>query len=104
MGRKSHSFRLDGKVAVVTGGASGIGRAVAESFSHRGACVCVLDINEDAANTVVQDINGAGGHGEAYFCDVSQLESVKSVLGGIFANERVDILVNNAGISQSLRE
>jgi 2-keto-3-deoxy-L-fuconate dehydrogenase len=99
LGRNSHSFRLDGKVAVVTGGASGIGRAVAEGFSHHGACVCVLDVNEDAANMVAQEIRDSGGSAKAYFCDVSQLQSVKSVLANIFANERVDILVNNAGIS-----
>ena len=52
----SHSFRLDGKLAVVTGGASGIGRAVAQRFASSGACVRVLDIDEDAAKTVASEI------------------------------------------------
>jgi NAD(P)-dependent dehydrogenase (short-subunit alcohol dehydrogenase family) len=43
----SQAFRLDGKLAVVTGGASGIGRAVAQRFASSGACVCVLDVDEE---------------------------------------------------------
>lgn len=99
MERNSYSFRLDGKVAVVTGGGSGIGRAVAKNFSHHGAYVCVLDLNEDAAKTVAQEITASGGNAKPYSCDVSKLQSVKSVLADIFANQRVYILINNAGIS-----
>ena len=95
----SNSFHLNGKLAVVTGGASGIGRAVAHRFASNGACVCVLDIDESAAKTVASEIVSSGGNAKAYSCDVSQQDSVKTVLNEVFQKERVHILVNNAGIS-----
>jgi len=81
----SNSFRLDGKLAVVTGGASGIGRAVARRFAGRGACVTVLDIDESAAAAVAKEIETDGGKAKAYRCDVSELESVKTSFQEIFA-------------------
>jgi 2-keto-3-deoxy-L-fuconate dehydrogenase len=95
----SHSFRLDGKLAVVTGGASGIGRAVAQRFASSGACVGVLDIDEDAAKTVASEILSSGGSAKAYGCDVSQGDSVKAAFDEVFQQGSVHILVNNAGIS-----
>jgi 2-keto-3-deoxy-L-fuconate dehydrogenase len=95
----SSSFRLDGKSVLVTGGGSGIGRAVAEIFSRHGACVRILDMNQEAAETVAQEIVSAGGNAKAYLCDVAQQENVKAVLNTIFQDGRIDILVNNAGIS-----
>ena len=95
----SHSFRLDGKLAVVTGGASGIGRAVAKRFGGSGAGVRVLDIDEEAAKTVASEIAASGGNARAYRCDVSEQESVKAVFNKVFQDGRVNILVNNAGIS-----
>ncbi|HUC29488.1 MAG TPA: SDR family oxidoreductase [Candidatus Acidoferrum sp.] len=95
----SHPFRLDGKLAVVTGGASGIGRAVAQRFAASGSCVRVLDIDGDAAKTVVSEIVSSGGSAKAYPCDVSQHARVKAVFDEIFQEGRVQILVNNAGIS-----
>jgi 2-keto-3-deoxy-L-fuconate dehydrogenase len=86
-------------LAVITGGASGIGRAVAKEFAGSGACVRVLDIDEVAAQTVVSEIVAAGGNAKAYRCDVSQFDSVRTVFHNIFQEDRVDILVNNAGIS-----
>jgi NAD(P)-dependent dehydrogenase (short-subunit alcohol dehydrogenase family) len=95
----SHSFRLDGKLAVVTGGASGIGRAVAQRFASSGAYVRVLDIDENAAQTVATEILAAGGNAKVYGCDVSQQQSVNSTFNKIFQEGHVHILVNNAGIS-----
>lgn len=95
----SNLFHLDGKLAVVTGGASGIGRAVAERFARTGACVRVLDIDEDAANIVAEEIAASGGNAKAYPCDVAQHEGVKEVFGKVFQEGRVHVLVNNAGIS-----
>jgi 2-keto-3-deoxy-L-fuconate dehydrogenase len=95
----SHSFRLDGKLAVITGGASGIGRAVAQRFAGSGACVRVLDVDEDAAQVVANEIVSGGGNAKAYGCDVSQQQSVNSTFNKIFQEGHVHILVNNAGIS-----
>src|SRR5580700_7800132 len=95
----SHAFRLNGKLAVVTGGASGIGRSVAQRFASSGACVRVLDIDEDAAKKVASEIVSSGGNAKAYGCDVSQRENVKAVFNKVFEDGHVHILVNNAGIS-----
>lgn len=95
----SHSFRLDGKFAVVTGGASGIGRAVVQTFASCGARVRVLDIDEDAANKVACEVISSGGDAKAFRYDVAEQESVKSVFNKVFQEGRVHILMNNAGIS-----
>jgi 2-keto-3-deoxy-L-fuconate dehydrogenase len=95
----SNTFRLDGKLAVVTGGASGIGRAVAQRFASSGACVRVLDIDENAAQTVVDEIAAAGGDAKAHRCDVSQRDNVEVVFNKISEEGHLYILVNNAGIS-----
>jgi len=84
---------------VVTGGASGIGRSVAQRFASSGAFVHVLDIDQDAAKEVVSEIAAIGGNAKAYGCDVSRQESVVAVLDRVFQEGRVHILVNNAGIS-----
>jgi NAD(P)-dependent dehydrogenase (short-subunit alcohol dehydrogenase family) len=95
----SNSFRLDGKLAVVTGGGSGIGRAVARRFAASGARVRVLDIEEGAAKTVANEIVSAGGDATADPCDVSQQDNVKTVFNRVSHEGRIDILVNNAGVS-----
>ena len=64
-------FRLDGKCAVVTGGGSGIGQAIALRFAAQGAAVCILDISRDQAQQVAEQIIAAGGRSSAYACDVS---------------------------------
>jgi NAD(P)-dependent dehydrogenase (short-subunit alcohol dehydrogenase family) len=86
-------------MAVVTGGGSGIGRAVAENFASHGACVRVLDIDEAAATAVTDSIVAAGGNAKAYVCDVAQQDDVDKVFQKIFDQGHIDILVNNAGIS-----
>jgi 2-keto-3-deoxy-L-fuconate dehydrogenase len=95
----SNTFRLDGKLAVVTGGASGIGRAVAQRFADSGAGVRVLDVDETAAQRVVDEIVAAGGNAKAYNCDVSRQDNVKAVFNKISQEGPINILVNNAGIS-----
>ena len=93
-------FDLQGKAAVVTGGGSGIGAAIASLFARRGATIAVLDRNEASAEAIAAAIRGAGGHAEAVQCDVADANSVARAFAQIdAAHGRLDILVNNAGIS-----
>ncbi len=90
------SFGLKDKVAVVTGGASGIGGAIAEAYVAKGATVAILDLHGDAARSQAERIEG-GSRGFA--CDVSDLASVRTAVDGVMdAFGRIDILVNSAGV------
>jgi len=91
-------FRLDGKRAVVTGGGSGIGRAIATTFAARGAEVHVLDVNEEGAEQTVREV-GATGTAVAHRCDVTDDVAVEEVIGEIQRGGGIDILVNNAGVA-----
>ena len=86
-------------MAIVTGGGSGIGRAIALRFAVNGAAIRILDVNEEQANVVSQQIVDAGGRSSAFACDVTNQSQVKEIIRELSARERVDILVNNAGIS-----
>jgi NAD(P)-dependent dehydrogenase (short-subunit alcohol dehydrogenase family) len=93
-------FSLSGKIAVVTGGGSGIGRAIATVFARQGAHLFVLDTDEDAAAETVALIAAAGGRAHAAACDVTDAPGVRTTFDGIVASHaRLDILVNNAGIA-----
>ncbi len=70
-------FRLDGKVAAITGGGSGIGRAVSKLFAQQGATVHVLDLSEQNAQQVVTEIEEAGGKAFIHTADVSDQQQVK---------------------------
>ncbi len=89
-------FSLQNKVAVITGGGSGIGRAMSIAFANAGAMVHIIELNKEAADTVVQEITNAGGQAVAHSCNVSRQQEVVNLFGEIGA---VDILVNNAGIA-----
>jgi len=93
------AFRLDGKVAVVTGAASGIGRAIAQKFARQGAAVRVLDIDEKAGHAAAEEIAASGGDARAYTCDVSDQMRTRETFDKLARQGRLDILVNNAGIS-----
>ncbi len=92
-------FLQDGKVAVVTGGGSGLGRAIALRFAASGAAVRILDRNSADAKETAQRIAKAGGSASPYMCDVTDAEQVQKTFRKIFAQGRVEILVNNAGVS-----
>jgi len=92
-------MRLDGKVAVVTGGGSGIGEAIALKFAAHGAVIRVLDVNESAAAATCEKIAAAGGTASAHLCDVTSQFDVKASFDQLFRRERIHILINNAGIS-----
>jgi 2-keto-3-deoxy-L-fuconate dehydrogenase len=96
---RTKSFRLDGKVAVVTGGGSGIGRAIALRFAANGATVRILDVNEDEARAVCQEITAEGGNASALPCDVTNQRAVTSRFEELFSSATIHILVNNAGVS-----
>lgn len=90
--------RLDGKVALVTGGASGIGRAICLSFAQEGASIVCNDLRLENAQQVV-DACGQQGHGLAVKADVSKSRQVAGMFASIAKKfSRLDILVNNAGI------
>lgn len=92
-------FRIDGAVALVTGGGSGIGRATAHALSQAGAEIAVLDINGDAAETVAGEIRGQGGIAEPYTVDVADEAGVQAAIDAVAARTgRIDVLVNNAGV------
>jgi len=93
------NFRLDGKVAVVTGGGSGIGQAISLTLAAHGATIHILDINEQAAVASCKLAAEAGGVASAHVCDVTNQAQVKATFGNLFVGERVHILINNAGIS-----
>lgn len=87
---------LQGKTAVVTGGASGIGLAIATAFARQGARICLVDINESAAKAAAAKVDAGA---VAFACDVSDAGSVQRTFGAIFDQGPVHILVNNAGVA-----
>jgi meso-butanediol dehydrogenase / (S,S)-butanediol dehydrogenase / diacetyl reductase len=94
------SGRLEGKVAIITGAGSGIGRASAIIFAQEGASLVLADVNEPNLKDVKKQIDEIGGQVEIRVTDVSVEEQVKSLVGLAFEKfSKVDILVNNAGIS-----
>lgn len=95
----AQNFRLDGKVAVITGGGSGIGQAIALKFAAQGAVIRILDVNEPAAAATCQRIATTGGTASAHLCDVTNQQDVKALFEELFRRDRIHILINNAGIS-----
>jgi len=90
-------MRLANKTAIVTGGANGIGRAIAELFAAEGAAVFIADLDKSAGEEAVPGICKAGGRANFVQCDVSSFEqSVATVRAAAQATERIDILCNNA--------
>ena len=93
-------FRLDKKIAFVTGAGSGIGEHITRLFAQQGAHVVLADIREDAARRVAGEIQEAGGSTRVQLLDVAEESQVKAAIEQVAAAEgRLDILVNNAGIS-----
>lgn len=93
-------MRLQNKVALVTGGAAGIGEATARRFAEEGAVVIITDINIQAAEAVAQQINAGGGKAQARLQDVTDEALWESVVQDIVSSHgSLDVLVNNAGIA-----
>ncbi len=92
-------FRLDNKTAIITGGGSGIGKAISILFAQQGATVCIIDINDESKN-VADEINAAGGKSFFYKCNISSQAEVKTIVAAIIQqHSAIDILINNAGIA-----
>ncbi|PKQ07143.1 MAG: NAD(P)-dependent oxidoreductase, partial [Alphaproteobacteria bacterium HGW-Alphaproteobacteria-12] len=94
------SRSIRGKVALVTGAASGMGRATAHVFADEGAKVAVIDLKQDRVDAVVKEIEAAGGEAVGWALDVADAEGIIRVVKDV--GERfggLDILVNNAGLA-----
>ena len=92
-------FNLTGKVAIITGGAMGIGQGIALRLAEAGAAVMLTDLNLEAAQTTVHQINSAGGRAQTIRADASSRADARLVVQEtVRAFGRLDILVNNAGI------
>ena len=92
--------RLDGRVAIVTGGGEGIGRAISNIFASEGARTVVVDIDPATAQDAAQSINEAGGRAEAVEADIANQDDMSRLFAAV-ADQfgQLDILVNNAGIN-----
>jgi NAD(P)-dependent dehydrogenase (short-subunit alcohol dehydrogenase family) len=96
-------MKLQGKAAIVTGGAQGIGREYAARFVREGANVVITDIREEAAKRVAKEISATGGNAVAIKADVTSQENMDSVASDTIREfGRIDILVNNAAIYYDL--
>jgi 3-oxoacyl-[acyl-carrier protein] reductase len=94
-------MELDNKVALVTGGAQGIGRTIGEELSQSGAHVVIGDVNLEEAEITAQVINNNGGSASSVKLDVSNASEVRQVFDFIMKDKKpVDIVVNNAGITR----
>lgn len=92
-------MRLKDKVAIITGAASGIGKATAEKFVREGAIVAVCDLSIEAVSTVVEELKLAGGQAVGYRVNVTDKAEIVAMVTDLKARYgRIDILVNNAGI------
>ncbi|GAA1611767.1 3-oxoacyl-ACP reductase FabG [Catellatospora bangladeshensis] len=93
--------RFGGRVAVVTGGAQGIGAATAKRLAGEGATVAVVDLSEERSEALAKEIRDAGGVATGYGCDVTDEAAVIATVDRVVGDHgRLDILVNNAGITR----
>ena len=89
-------FRLDNKIAVITGGGSGIGKAISVLFSKQGAIVHILEVNEANSQQTIEEIKKNNGKVFLHICDVASQKEVTTIFEKIGA---INILINNAGIA-----
>jgi NAD(P)-dependent dehydrogenase (short-subunit alcohol dehydrogenase family) len=92
-------FNLQGKAAIITGGGSGIGRAISNALAEQGAAVHILELNLENAQETAKEIKSKGGVGIAHECDIVKQSDVKEIIDSIAKEHSIDILVNNAGIA-----
>lgn len=92
-------FNLSGKIAIVTGGGSGIGRAIAIALAENGAQVHILELKAQFADDTLNELKNGGHTAIAHTCNVADQEQVKQTVASIAQQAQIDILVNNAGIA-----
>ena len=91
--------RFNGKVAIITGAARGIGKATSRILASEGCTVVTADINKEEAEKTKSEFNTLGYRAESFQCDISKVEDVEKLIASVHKQfERIDILVNNAGI------
>jgi 3-oxoacyl-[acyl-carrier protein] reductase len=99
--QQEDEMRLNDKVAIVTGAASGFGRGIAERFAEEGATVIVADLNEDGARSVAANLSSNAPATLAVRCDVSNNADVEALVGTVVETfGTLDVIVNNAGMPQ----
>lgn len=95
--------RMDGRVALITGASTGLGKAMAETFARSGASVALVARRAEPLNAVAEAIKAAGGKARAYPCDVTRADQVSATYAAAVKElGKVDILVNNAGQSAAM--
>jgi 3-oxoacyl-[acyl-carrier protein] reductase len=103
--KKEHTImkRLQGKVAIITGAAAGIGEATARLFAEEGAKLALLDVAMEPLEKVVSEINGGGGKAVAIRCNVADENQVKGMVKTVMGEfGKIHILINNAGITRDM--
>jgi 3-oxoacyl-[acyl-carrier protein] reductase len=94
-------MRVQDKVAIVTGGGSGMGKAIATRLAGERASVVIADVNESVMDATVSELTAAGHKATGYKVDVSNREQVREVMNAIVEKfGRIDILINNAGVTR----
>lgn len=92
-------FSLKNKVAIVTGGGSGIGKAISKTLAEQGAYVHILELNADNGKATKNEIENGGGSAEVHACNVANQDEVKKVINAIAGKQTINILINNAGVA-----
>ena len=92
-------MRLQNKVAIITGGASGIGLATAIKFAQEGAFVAIADLNQNAIDAAIKEVENVGGQAVGFIVDVTKNDQIVAMRDALLEQKgRIDVLVNNAGI------
>ena len=92
-------FDLKDKMVIITGGGSGIGRAISMTLALHGAKVHIFELKKESASKVVQEIESAGGVAVAHDCNVANHADVQHIVASLGNESPIDILINNAGIA-----